>query len=51
MSSKTVIAAFDFTYVCGYRPATRDVCKIRGCDYNFWAPDDERCVAQNMLSY
>ena len=32
------------------QPATTDVCKTRGCKYNFWAPDDERCVAWNMLS-
>jgi len=32
------------------RPATRNVSKTRGCTYSFWAPDDERCVAQNMLS-
>jgi len=26
------------------------VCKTRGCKYSFWAPDDEWCVARNMLS-
>jgi len=31
------------------RPATTDVCKTRGCKYSFWAPDDERCVARNIL--
>jgi len=39
-SSKTVIEATGFTYVFG---------KTRGCNYSFWAPDDARCVAQNML--
>jgi hypothetical protein len=29
--------------------ATTNVCKTRGCNYSFWAPDDERCVARNML--
>jgi hypothetical protein len=24
--------------------------QTRGCRYSFWAPDDERCVARNMLS-
>ena len=33
------------------RPATTGVCKTRGCNYNFWAPDDERCVARNMLEH
>ena len=35
-SSKTVIAASGFTYVCGCRqlPATTDVCKTRGCNYS-----------------
>jgi len=44
---KTVIATSGFTYVCGCwpQPATTDVCKTRGCNYSFWAPDDERCVA------
>jgi len=32
------------------RPATINVCKTRGCNYSFWAPDDGRCVARNMLS-
>ena len=36
--------------VAGQRPATTDVCKTRGCKYSFWAPDDERHVARNMLS-
>jgi len=31
-------------------PATTNVCKNRGCNYSFWAPDDERCVAWNVLS-
>jgi hypothetical protein len=31
------------------QPVTTDVCKTRGCKYSFWAPDDERCVARNML--
>ena len=31
-------------------PATTNVCKTRGCNYSFCAPDDERCVARNMLS-
>jgi len=31
------------------QPATTNICKTRGCDYSFWAPDDEQCVAQNML--
>jgi len=31
------------------QPSTTDVCKTRGCNYSFWAPDDERCVARNML--
>ena len=26
------------------RPATNNVCKTRGCNYSFWAPDDGRCV-------
>jgi len=30
-------------------PATTNVCKTRGWNYSFWAPDDERCVARNML--
>jgi len=25
------------------------VCKIRGWNYNFWAPDGDLCVARNML--
>jgi len=32
------------------RPATKNLCKTRGCNYSFWAPDDGRCVARNMLS-
>jgi len=32
------------------QPATINVCKTRGCNYSFWAPDDGRCVARNMLS-
>jgi hypothetical protein len=32
------------------RPAITDACKTRGYKYSFWAPDDEQCVAQNMLS-
>jgi hypothetical protein len=32
------------------QPATKSVCKTRGCNYSFWAPDDGRCVALNMLS-
>ena len=35
----------------GQLPATTNVCKTRGCNYSFWAPDDERCVARNMLSF
>jgi len=31
-------------------PATKNVCKTRGCNYSFWAPDDERCVARNVSS-
>jgi len=30
-------------------PATTHVCKARGCNYSFGAPDDERCGARNML--
>jgi len=29
---------------------TTNVCKTGGCNYSFWAPDDERCVARNILS-
>jgi len=29
-------------------PATTNVCKTRGCNYSFWAPDDERCVDRNI---
>jgi len=29
--------------------ATTNVCKTTGCDYTFWAPNDEQCVARNML--
>jgi len=32
------------------RPATTDLCETKGCKYSFWASDDERCVARNMLS-
>jgi len=32
------------------RPATKNVCKTRWCNYSFWTPDDGRCVALNMLS-
>jgi len=32
----------------GRQPKT--VCKTRGFNYSFWAPDDGRCVARNMLS-
>ena len=32
------------------RPATKNVCKTRGCNYSFWAPDDGRCIARNILS-
>jgi len=32
------------------RPTTKNVCKTRGWNYSFWAPDDGRCVARNMLS-
>ena len=32
-------------------PATTNVCKTRGCNYSFCAPDDKRCVARNMLSH
>ena len=32
------------------RSASKNVCKTRGCNYSFWAPDDGRCVAPNMLS-
>jgi len=32
------------------RPETKNVCKTRGCNYSFWAPDDGRVVARNMLS-
>jgi len=24
------------------QPATKNVCKTRGCNYSFWAPDDGR---------
>ena len=27
------------------RPATKNACKTRGCNYSFWAPDNGRCVA------
>jgi len=32
------------------QPATINVCKTRGCNYSFWAPDDGRSVARNTLS-
>jgi hypothetical protein len=32
------------------QPATINVCKTRGCNYSFWAPNDGRCVARNLLS-
>jgi hypothetical protein len=32
------------------QPATKNVCKTRGYNYRFWAPDDGRCVVRNMLS-
>jgi len=32
------------------RPATKNVCKTRSCNYSFWAPDVGRCVARNMSS-
>jgi len=32
------------------RPTTINVCKTWGCNYSFWAPDDGRRVARNMLS-
>ena len=28
------------------RPSTINVCKTKGCNYSFWAPDDGRCVAR-----
>ena len=28
------------------QPATKNVCKTRGCNYTFWAPDDGRCVTR-----
>jgi len=57
-SSKTVTAVSGFTYVFGrqllwwpsQQSATKNVCKTRNCNYSFWAPDDGRCVARNMLS-
>jgi len=30
-------------------PATTNICNTRGCNYSFWAPDDGRCVARNLL--
>jgi hypothetical protein len=30
------------------RPATKNVCKTRGCNYSFWAPDDGRFVRNTM---
>ena len=30
--------------------AATGVWGTRGCSYSFWAPDDERCVARNVLS-
>jgi len=32
------------------QPATKNVCKTRGCNYTFLAPDGGRCVARNMMS-
>ena len=32
------------------RPATKNVCKTRSCNYSFWAPNDGRCVTRDMLS-
>ena len=32
------------------RPATKNICKTRSCNYSFLTPDDGRCVARNMLS-
>jgi len=31
-------------------PASKNICKTRGFNYSFWAPDDGWCVARNMLS-
>jgi len=30
------------------RLAPTDVCKTRGCNYSFWAPDDERCHSKHV---
>jgi hypothetical protein len=53
-SSKTVIAASGFTYVFGCQQLRwlshrscwqlKNVCKTRGCNYSFWAPDDGRFI-------
>jgi len=61
-AQKNVIAASGFTYVCSSRPlwwlsshsamtaaGTTNLCKTRGCNYSLWDPDDEWCVARNML--
>jgi hypothetical protein len=29
-------------------PATKNVCKTRGCNYSFWAPDDGRCRPKHV---
>jgi hypothetical protein len=29
-------------------PANTNVCKTRGCNYSFWAPDDERCRSKHV---
>jgi len=31
------------------RPSTKNVCKTRRRNYSFWAPDDGRRIARNML--
>jgi len=50
-SSTTVIAASGWVPTQPWQlPATTNVCKTRGCNYSFWAPDDERRVARNMSS-
>ena len=30
------------------RPATINVCKTRGCNYSFWAPDDGQCHLKHV---
>jgi hypothetical protein len=37
-------------YIRLWLPATTNVCKTRGCNYSFGAPDYERCVDPNMSS-